>query len=80
MLTELPQRILRIELFLFLFTCALPWGQGQTSAVVPPCAGVGTVPAALEVCSNTALPTWVFAATEGGQAQAWVLGGPWRKS
>lgn len=38
--------------------------------MVPPGAGVGTVPAALEVCSNTALPTRVCAATEGGQAQA----------
>lgn len=32
-----PQGTLGIELFLFLLTCAQPWGQGQESATVPAC-------------------------------------------
>lgn len=70
--TELPRGFLGVELFLGLFTCARPRGQGQKSAVVPASVGVGEVPAALgKLVSNTAF-TLLFAAP-GGQG----LSGRW---
>lgn len=60
-----PLRTLGIELFLFLLTCARPWGQGQESPACPGGAqpGVGMVHAtlvrlSLPVCSHGASSPW----------------------